>query len=539
VADPLNLEIHVAWPAGGLLARDYLAGVPEALAFYAGHFADPDAYRTKALEVDSRFDHDARRRAAEAIRMPADVGGARLDRFVEEGGYMVTTGQQPGLFSGPLYSVYKAVTALRLANDLEERLGKPVLPVFWVGSEDHDWQEANHAYVVSTDNELLLSSLGDRPGDVHPSLHRIPLGERIAEVRDTFIAALPRTDFSDPYAELLARAVKPGITLPGSFHRILEGLLGPAGLCFTDAADPVLKSASAGILDHELTRSAETEAVLAATANRLEAAGYDLQVALMEGGVNLFLEGPAGRERIYREDGGFRLHASGEVLDLAGVRARVEEDPTALSPNVLLRPVVESAVFPTLSYVAGPGEIAYFGQIRGFFEAFSVRMPVVHPRHGAIVVESKVRKVLDKFGLQPDALARPFHEVAGDIAREEVPEDIRRATGALRGALGKGVGDLQSAVKALDPTLKGPVQHVRAQAFAALDELERKVVQAVKRESEIALAQLEKAQLHLYPGGKPQERVLNVFYYLFRYGGAFLDALHERFTLNLERPPDV
>ncbi|MCG6955399.1 MAG: bacillithiol biosynthesis cysteine-adding enzyme BshC [Gemmatimonadetes bacterium] len=539
MAEPLNLEINVAWPSGGPLAMDYLAGAPKALSFYASHFADPDAYHAKAVEVDSRFDRDARRRAAEAIRIPADVGGSRLDRFVDEGGYMVTTGQQPGLFSGPLYSVYKAVTALRLANHLEERLGKPVLPVFWVGSEDHDWQEVNHAYVVGTDNDLLLSSLGDRPGDVHPSVSRIPLGESVADVRDTFVAALPRTDFSEPYAALLEEAVTPGVTLPESFHRILEELLGPAGLCFTDAADPVLKSASAGILDQELTRSSETESILAATAHRLEAAGYGLQVALMEGGVNLFLEGAAGRERLYRDSGGFRLHASGEVLDLDGIRARVTEDPGSLSPNVLLRPVVESAVFPTLSYVAGPGEIAYFAQIREFFEAFSIRMPVVHPRHGATVVESKVRKVLDKFGLQPDALARPFHEVAGEIAREEIPEDVRRALGALRGAVGKGVGDLQSAVKALDPTLKGPVQHVRAQAFAALDELERKVVQAVKRESEIALAQLEKAQLHLYPGGKPQERVLNVFYYLFRYGGAFLDALHDRFALNLDRLPDV
>jgi len=539
VTDPLNLEIHVAWPSGGALAGDYLAGAPQALDFYAGHFADPDSYRKKAIEVDSRFDREARRRAADAVRLPADAGGTRLDRFVDEGGYMVTTGQQPGLFGGPLYSVYKAITALRLASELEERLGKPVLPVFWVASEDHDWAEANHTYVVNTDNELLLSSLGDSPEEATPPLHKIPLGKRIDAVRDTFIDALPQTDFSEPYVELLREAVTPGVTLPGSFRRIMEELLGPFGLAFIDAADPVLKAASAGVLEQELTRSAETEAILAATARRLEEAGYGLQVALMDRGVNLFLEGPAGRERLYREDGGFRLHASGEVLGLDDIRARGAEDPGALSPNVLLRPVVESVVLPTLSYVAGPGEIAYFAQIRDFFQAFSIRMPVVHPRHGAVIVESKVRKVLDKFGLEPDALARPFHEVAGEIAREEVPEDIRRALGTLRGAIGKGVGDLQGAVTPLDPTLKGPVQHVRAQAFAALDELERKVVHAVKRESEIALAQLEKAQLHLYPGGKPQERVLNVFYYLSRYGGAFLEALLRRFTLNLDRPSDV
>jgi uncharacterized protein YllA (UPF0747 family) len=196
--------------------------------------------------------------------------------------------------------------------------------------------------------------------------------------------------------------------------------------------------------------------------------------------------------------------------------------------------VVESAVFPTLSYVAGPGETAYFGQLGDYFEAHGIRMPVIHPRFGATVVEAKIRKVLDKFGLDVPALDRPFHEISSEIARDEVPEEVKKAVGALRGTVAKGVGELNEAVKAIDPTLKGPVQHVRSQTFAALDELEKKVVHALKRENEIALAQLEKAQLHLFPLGKPQERVLNPFYYLTRYGGAFLEELLKRFSVNPE-----
>jgi len=533
VADAPKLEILAGRPAGAPLVRDYLEGAPAARDFYAGHFDEPEAYREKAQEVDGRFDRAARERAAQAIRVPAGGDAGRRKRFVEEGGYVVTTGQQPGLFGGPLYSLYKGITTVRLAEALEPLLGKPVLPLFWVASEDHDWAEANHTYLVDVDNELHLSTLGDRPGDVHPPLHRILLGPEAVAVRDAFIDALPRTDFSAPYVALLRDAVTEGATLPGSFLRIMEELLGPMGLCFTDAADPVVKAASVELLLDELSRSEETEAVLGATAARLEEAGYGLQVALMEGGVNLFLEGPLGRERLYRENGGVRLHASGDVLTLSEVRARATRDPSVLSPNVLFRPVVESAVFPTLSYVAGPGEAAYFGQLRDFFGAFGMRMPVVHPRRGATVVEGKVRKVLDKFGLEPTALERPFHEVAGDIAREEIPGEIQAALASLRGAIGKGTGELQGAVKALDPTLKGPAQHVRAQAFAALDEVERKVVQAVKRENDIALAQLEKARLHLYPDGRLQERVFNVFYYLARYGGAFLDEIHRSFDVKL------
>ncbi len=532
-AAPLNLDILVSQPAGAPVAQDYLQGSPKALPFFSGHFSDLGAYTAKASEVDARFDRKARERAVRAMRLPAGGDPGRLRRFVEEGGYVVTTGQQPALFGGPLYCVYKGITALRLARVLETRLGKPVVPLFWVASEDHDWAEANHTCIVGLDNELHSPVLAAPDPGVHPPLHRIPAGAETTELLERFLEQLPQTDFSEPYSRLLREAAVPEATLPTAFSRILEALLGPYGMVFTDAADATVKEASAEVLLAELDRAEEMESVLMATASRLEADGYGVQVTLMHGGVNLFLEGSAGRERLYREGSGFRLLISGESLRSEAVGARRAADPSVLSPNVLLRPVVESTVFPTLSYVAGPGETAYYAQLADYFLAHGVRMPVIHPRFGATVVEGKVRKVLEKFGLEVSALGRPFHEVAGEIARDEVPEPVRKAMGGLRGAIGKGVGELQEAVKAVDPTLKGPVQHVRSQAFSALDELEKKVLQALKRENEIALSQLEKAQLHLFPQGEPQERVLNPFYYLARYGGAFLDELVRRFEVNL------
>jgi bacillithiol biosynthesis cysteine-adding enzyme BshC len=532
----LNLELVIGQPAGAPVVRDYLAGDAGAVAFYAGHFRDPSAYAAKAAEVDARFDSSARRRAAEAISVPPGADPARLERFVEEGGFVVTTGQQPGLFGGPLYSVYKGLTAVRLAEALETRLHRPVLPLFWVASEDHDWAEANHTCIVGVDNELHTPRLAPPDPDTHPPLHRIPLGPDITSLLDQTLQNLPDTDFSTQYFELLRDSMTEDGTLPESFRNILEHLLGPFGLFFTDAAHPVLKTGTRPWLEQELGRSAELEQILHDTGSRLEAAGYGLQVSLLEGGVNLFLEGAAGRERLYRDEEGYHLRTSGERLSAAEILARADDDPSILSPNVLLRPVVESAFFPTVSYVAGPGEMAYFAQLRAYFEAFGIRMPVIHPRFGATAVEAKIRKVLDKFGLDVPDLDRPFHEIASDIARDDVPGDVRAALGALRGAIGKGVGELQQAVKSVDPTLKGPVQHLRSQTFDALTDLEKKIVHAVKRENEITLAQLEKAQLHLFPDGSPQERVLNPFYYLTRYGSAFLREVFEGFDVNLSAP---
>jgi bacillithiol biosynthesis cysteine-adding enzyme BshC len=333
---------------------------------------------------------------------------------------------------------------------------------------------------------------------------------------------------------VLQRGFAPGSTMPRGFHALMHSVLGPRGLYFTDAADPVVKEGSADLLLGELARSEEMEAVLAETAAALEAAGYDLQVPILEGGVNVFLDGAAGRERLFREDGAFRLRASGEHLDEAAIRERRAADPLALSPNVLLRPIVESTVFPTVAYVGGPGEMAYFAQMKAYFEAHGVEMPIVFPRWSATVVETKIRKVLDKFSMEIDALHRPFHEIASDFAREEVPDDVRAAIGKLRGALGSGVGELQKAAVKVDPTLKGTVQHMRSQAFSALDDVEKKVLTAVKREGEIALSQLEKAQLHLFPNGKPAERVQSPLYYLARYGGTFLEEVYDAFAVNFD-----
>jgi len=534
VASTPNLEIVVGRPAGGALVRAYLAGEDTVERFFGPRFDRWDTFEAKVREVDARFDRAARERAAEAVIVPPGGDPARLERFVEEGGYMVTTGQQAALFGGPLYNLYKGLTAARLAEALEERIGKPVLPLFWVSSEDHDWEEACHADLVGVDNELHHVALAHPSPEVAPALHRIPLGRDVDGAVQAFLSYLPDTDFSGEYKDLLRDAFRPGRTLADGFHDVLQSLLAPYGVLFTDAVHPVVKRDSAAVMLAELDRAEELEGVLRGTAEALEGGGYALQVPILEGSVNLFAEGPAGRERVYRENGAYRLRTSGEELTGDELKARFAADPKVLSPNVLLRPVVESALFPTLAYVGGPGEMAYFGQLREYFRAHGVTMPVVFPRWSATTVEGKIGKVLQKFDLEVESLDRPFHELASEVAREEVPGEVRAALGKLRGAIGSGIGELTKAARAVDDTLKGPVQQGGSQALGILDDLEKKVVQAVKRQSEVALSQLEKAQVHLFPGGKPAERVQSPFYFLARYGGSVLDAFYERFGVKLD-----
>ncbi|MFW5904676.1 MAG: bacillithiol biosynthesis protein BshC, partial [bacterium] len=286
-----------------------------------------------------------------------------------------------------------------------------------------------------------------------------------------------------------------------------------------------LKEATRDHLLSELEASRESEDRLRQAGEELKRAGYDLQVPIIEGATNLFLEGPAGRERLLRDGEGFYLRKSGERWTLEEIRRRVSDDPSVLSPNVLLRPVVEGAFLPTLAYVAGPGEAAYLAETAHLFASHGLERPVVFPRASLALVEGKVEKVLEKYGLGVADLAQPFHELAGEVVREDVPEGLTRELGEFRGAVARHAGTLSQAIRQVDPTLKGPVEHVRNQAVAGLDDVERKVVQALKRENDIALAQLRKAQVHLYPDGRPQERVLSFWYYLFRYGESLLEDL--------------
>jgi bacillithiol biosynthesis cysteine-adding enzyme BshC len=405
--------------------------------------------------------------------------------------------------------------------------------MFWIASEDHDWEEANHTHLLDVQNELMTLRLPLQEGVPGRPLHRIPLHSGMEDTLSKFLDVLPSTDFSSPLFDLVRSAYPPGATLPQGFLALFQGLLAEYPLVFVDSAHPELKAASLPVLFREWEAAEAHETLLARVASHLELEGYPIQVPILEGGVNLFFEGPGGRNRIYREGDDARLHRSGDVVPWDEVRSSTVANPTLLSPNVLLRPIVESELFPTLSYVGGPGEIAYFGQLKELFQAHGIRMPVVYPRGSATLVEGKIGKVLDKFRRTHESLDRPFHELAAEVALEEVPPAVRQALGELRGAVGKGTGALAKAVQELDPTLRGPVTHARNTAFAAFDEAERKILQALKRENEIALEQLQKAQKHLYPMGRPQERVLNPFYYLTRYGPGLVSALMNEFAVDL------
>ncbi len=319
----------------------------------------------------------------------------------------------------------------------------------------------------------------------------------------------------------------PWATVASAFSDLMAELLRDTPVGLVDAAHPALKEASRPILRAEAEDPAASEEAVAETGNALAGLGYTLQVPVISGAVNLLTDLEAGRDRLQRSGRGFTGRRSGQAVSRRRLMSLIEDARGLVSPNVLLRPVVESFVFPTLAYVGGPGELAYFGQLSGLFRRHGTGMPVAVPRASLLAVETKVSRVLEKFGLEVGEL-RDADGLLSRFAREQVPREAGTAVRRWRDAVQSVAAELEGVSAGIDPGLAGAVAKARNAGLSALDTLEKKIVRAVKRQSETAGAQIMKASVNLWPAGRPQDRVLTPLQYLMRYGANFTrSALRE------------
>jgi bacillithiol synthase len=520
----MEIDIEVGELRGSRLVEDYLRGSPEAAAFFAGQPDSIAAFRDRMDEVAARFGPEQRRTAAAALRPTSENARRRLERFVEQGGAVVTTGQQAGLFTGPLYTVHKALTTIRLAEALETTLGVTVLPVFWTASEDHDWDEVNHAYLLDRDDRVRRLEAGS--ADRRP----LPMSQRRFDAElDNTLADLSHILAGYDHAEEVLRHVRqsylPGATVAGAFRRLVESIFASFDLLTTDAAEPALKQASQPLLERELDSVEEHGTLLRETAAGLTEAGYTPQVPILDGASNLFVHTEHGRERLVSTPRGWRTRESGSHFSTSRLRELLRAEPGRFSPNVLLRPVVESQVFPVLAYVAGPGEISYFAQLGSLFAAHGIAMPLVYPRASIRLVEPRARRRLEEVGLSPAELRTPRHELVREHSRERVPVEIEDALRAVRESTVHGFDRLAAETASLDPGLRGMVGARRNRALLLVAEAEARILRAVARREHGWEQALDAVRAHLVPLDSEQERVLNVLPFLAHHGLGLLDAI--------------
>ena len=398
---------------GGALARAVLDGSAPA-GWYAPSPRSADEWRVHSDAVRAGFP-DAR--WLETLRPAFAASGAaaeRLERVAAERGVIVTTGQQPGLFGGPGYTWLKAISALALADRLERTLGVPVAPVFWAATDDADFEEASFTTIsVGADVRRLSISKQGADGMV---MARTPLGDVSAQ-----LASLAEACGSAPQAAILdalRTAYQPEASIGGAYVDFLRTILEPLGISVLDAWHPAVRAAARPTLVEALQRANVLDEAVALRVVSIERAGYRAQVARVP---RLSL--------VFRSTTGVK-----ERIPLAQAMEACEREDLVLSPNVLLRPIVERRLLPSVAYMGGPGEIAYFAQVGAVADAMGSALPLVLPRWSATVIEPAVDRMLGRLGMVFDDVKAP-HAAERRIGDRAMPAAVRDALEQLRRAV--------------------------------------------------------------------------------------------------------
>lgn len=464
----------------------------------------------------------ALRSYAERIGSPPAVL-RNVERLLHPEARAVVTGQQTGLLLGPTYTLSKAATAVRLAQRLD-RPERPVVPIFWLASQDHDAAEIDHTYLLDGSETLRRVSV-PLPDGV--AAGRIPYAPAMLdEVRDAIERQTPRPRFAEASMRLFEEAAENAATYVDWFAGILTRLLGDAGLVLVDPLQTDVAELFRDVLEREIAEPETTSEAVNDAGRRLKEMGYDPQLGRGAHATNLFLEvgGADLPRRVLLRHEGSTFHAEGRSYGAADLVALLREDPTVITPAAGLRPVVQDALLPTAVFVLGPGELRYVAQLRGVYRFHGVAMPLAWPRAQATVLEPVATRLLDGLGVAaaefrsaPDAvLTRRLLERHGHAAR------FHQATATLE----QSYRELLKEVRGIDVTLEGTVRRARRHLDMSLERLREKTAAALSRDDEVLKRQVERLTAHLLPLGQPAERVLSPFSHALKFGA---EPLVDRF----------
>lgn len=504
---------HTELPGTSALFADYLYRFERVAGFYQHDPHAPDSVREAALAI--RFEDNHRQRLVSALR---GINGesAALDRLELPDTVAVVTGQQVGLFSGPAYTIYKALTAAKLARLLTES-GIHAVPVFWLATEDHDFDEIDHCHVLDSRRRPVRLVARGRGAAGQP-VGAIEIADApVAALREALKGFL----HADEVVALVEECYQPGRQFGEAFRLLLEKLLAGYGLVFIDPLRTEIRELAAPLLRAALERSDALAAELQSRGQELKQSGYHAQV-LFEGQSSLFFELRNGRRLALRRNGRDYFHeAQKRTLE------ELAERPESLSPNALLRPVMQDYLLPTAAYIGGPAELAYLAQSQVLYKALLERMPVVLPRSGFTLLDERTRRLMDKHHLSlPDCFhgeERLREHIAGQLVPASLEREFAQAASETRSRL----DHLQAALVQFDPTLASAMVKSKSKVVYQIEKIHRKAAREALRRDAQASAGAHHLSALAYPNHHLQERFYSILPFLAQHGFDLLDVLYE------------
>jgi len=451
---------------------------------------------------------------------------ANIERL-RKGAAAVVTGQQVGLFGGPMFAIYKALTAVKLAEEAS-RGGVDAVPVFWLATYDHDLAEVNHVSILGPDGSL--QNLHTASHDVAGApVSAVRFSEEIAGVVEQAASLLGESEA----AQFLRNCYRTGETLGGAFARFYARIFAEWGVILLDASDVELAVVAAPIYRAAIERSDELATSLLERGKALETAGYHQQVKVTESSVLLFTTSKGARTPIHRSGEGGATHfvvdggdSGQEKLSRADLIQQIERDPGRFSPNVLLRPVVEDYLLPTLAYTGGAAETSYFAQAGAVYEALAGRVTPILPRFSATIVEPKMQRLLERHEISMTDVFEGPESLRREIAAKSLPGDLQAAFDQAKQSFDSNFSVLKEKLEKLDRTLVDAAETSRSKMQHQLEKLYAQAGRAETQKSELVLRHADQLSNGLYPDKGLQERGIGGIYFLGKYGLELLQQLY-------------
>lgn len=505
------------------LFTDYLSDFKKVQQFYEWDFRQINNFKLRCNKIRNDYKH--RNSIYEVLLRQNKSFGClentffNLENLHSENTFAVVSGQQVGLFGGPLYTIYKIITLLKLTEHLNHTFPEiHFVPIFWLEGEDHDYDEVNKIKVISSDNQIKTL-------DYHVKIksgHHGPVGsytlENMLDIHKRLQSALPNTEFKSKLLEIAETSYSDGSTFEKSFVKLINELFPEAGIIFISSNDKAVKKLLTDIFQKEITNHPKTCQLVIQRSAELE---HKYHAQVKPRALNLFLFHKGGRYLIEPKENGFSLKGTRKIITKEEMEQIVNDTPELLSPNVVLRPICQDSILPTAVYVGGPSEIAYFAQLKPIYELFQIGMPILYPRASATIVEEKVTKILDKYELDILNILNDIGKVKKQVINLVSEIKIDDLFTESKSRINDVLNEMKFGLGYIDQTLLGALENTREKIASNLNSLKEKTDLAQKQKHETALRQVEKAFNNLMPDEILQERELHIFTYMNKYGLEF------------------
>ncbi len=512
-------------PHTSRLFLDFLSGAPNLQPFFprSPHFSEWASEEAAKIQYDS----ERRQKVAAILERQNKEWGASARTLenisrLKSGAYAIVTGQQVGLFGGPLFSLFKALTTVKLSEEAG-KAGVECVPVFWLATQDHDLDEIQSVSLPGPEASLQRLTAMSR-GVPESPVGTIQLGPEIEDVIKTAEQLLGESEVT----AFLREAYRPVATYGDAFARLFTHLFDRWGVILLDASDPELNALAEPIYRGAIERAVELDEALMARDQELEAAGYHQQVKVTASSTLLFTLRDGSRVPIHRaKHSAANFSVGDERISPAELLRKIASEPQQFSANVLLRPVVQDYLLPTLAYTGGSAEVAYFAQAAVVYQALLGRITPIIPRFSATAVEVKTNGLLQRYGLALTDLFQTPEKVREHLAAQALPQELQSAFDTAASSLEKSFATIRESLSRLDKTLVDAAENAESKIRHQLEGLQAKAARAELRQSEVLDRHAKVLSNALYPNKVLQEREIAGIYFLARYGKDFLQNVYE------------